>query len=399
LSKCDDEIIAKYLNGEEAQIMREIAEGLGGIDRVEDDCFIMADGTPVDIQSKSMFERWAEEEKSRPADWLQCGEDADKFDCVITQMENPKRIQLDHGRGLGYNKDHVDIIRAGFIPKTKEDKWYIYSEDNWLFFHRSWNGQGIYKAEIKNINGRYIIDDFYAERNSKIYSNIDDAFDYHILRVLIEWGLLCCDCRNMCLTFYNKTEADTAKLWDILGNFFISSEEIERYELAKVTKQPCNEVFKKFNIKVETFFAFFENLQHHKIIPIDEFQEVFVEFNNLALKMETTTAEILSLIEKEKNIDKILEYISRNYSSIFLNVDEIQKTRLKYFKNDKRSFFFEGLVSDIENSTNPIKLTKETIEKMLSYKKIINDKLFGNYKMFRVDIGNVTGYYSLSPRI
>jgi hypothetical protein len=74
LSKHDDDIIAKYLSGEEAQIMREIADGLGGIVRVEDDCFIMADGTPIDIESKSMFERWAEEEKSRPADWLQCGE-------------------------------------------------------------------------------------------------------------------------------------------------------------------------------------------------------------------------------------------------------------------------------------------------------------------------------------
>jgi hypothetical protein len=313
-------------------------------------------------------------------------------------MENPKRIQLDHGRGLGYNKDHVDIIKKGFIPKTKEDKWYIYSEDDWLFFYSSWNGQGIYKTEIKNINGRYIIDDFYAERNSKIYSNTDDVFDYHILRVLIEWGLLGYDCRNMCLTLHNKTEADTAKLWDILGNFFISSEEIERYELAKTTKHPCNEVFKKFNVKIETFFGFFENLQYHKIIPTDEFQEVFIEFNDLAIIMETTTAEILSLIKKEKDIDKILEYISINYSSVFSTVDEIQKTRLKYFKNDERYFVFEDLLSDIENSPNPIKLSKETIDKMLSYKKIINDKLFGNYKMFRVDIGNVTSYYSLSPR-
>ncbi|MDR0322320.1 MAG: hypothetical protein LBI28_12535 [Treponema sp.] len=74
MSKRDDEIIAKYLTGDEAQIMSEIADGLGGIDRVENDCFIMADGTPVDIQSKSMFERWAEEEKSRPADWLRIGD-------------------------------------------------------------------------------------------------------------------------------------------------------------------------------------------------------------------------------------------------------------------------------------------------------------------------------------
>ena len=74
MSKRDDEIIAKYLTGEEAQFMREAAEVLGGIDRVEDDCFIMGDGTPVDIESKSMFERWAEEEENRPADWLRIGE-------------------------------------------------------------------------------------------------------------------------------------------------------------------------------------------------------------------------------------------------------------------------------------------------------------------------------------
>jgi hypothetical protein len=74
LSKCDDEIIAKYLSGEDAKVMRQIATAFGGIDRVEDNHFIMANGIPVEIKSKSMFERWAEEEKSRPVDWLTCGE-------------------------------------------------------------------------------------------------------------------------------------------------------------------------------------------------------------------------------------------------------------------------------------------------------------------------------------
>jgi len=71
VSKHDDEIISKYLSGDDARFMREAAEVLGGIDRVENGCFIMADGTPVDIQAKSMFERWAEEEKCRPVDWMQ----------------------------------------------------------------------------------------------------------------------------------------------------------------------------------------------------------------------------------------------------------------------------------------------------------------------------------------
>ena len=74
MSKKDDEIIAKYLTGEEAKEMRRIAEVFGGIDRVENDQFILANGTPVSIRPKSMFERWAEEEKLLPADWLIIGD-------------------------------------------------------------------------------------------------------------------------------------------------------------------------------------------------------------------------------------------------------------------------------------------------------------------------------------
>ena len=74
MSKKDDEIIAKYLTGEEAKEMRRIAEVFGGIDRVENDQFILANGTPVPIKTKSMFERWNEEEKDLPADWLIIGD-------------------------------------------------------------------------------------------------------------------------------------------------------------------------------------------------------------------------------------------------------------------------------------------------------------------------------------
>jgi hypothetical protein len=266
-----------------------------------------------------------------------------------------------------------------------EDKWYIYSNDNWLFFHRSWTGQGIYKTELKFDKGRYIIDEFYAERNRKIYDNTDDIFDYHILRILIEWGLLGYDCRDMCLTIHNKTEDDTARLWHILGNFFISPEEIEIYELEKATKYPCKEVFKEFNKKVEMFFGFLENLQYYKIIPIKEIKILFFRFNALAIKMESVTAEISSLIKDGKNIDIILKYINNEYSLVLSNIDEMQKQYLKYFKNDERYFMFEGLISNLVNESNHYKISRETVEKMLSYKQIINDQIFNNYDMIRIN--------------
>jgi hypothetical protein len=73
VSERDDEIITKY-SGEDpdyAALLCSFVKRHGGIVRVENDEYICGDGLPIDIKPKTMFERWAEEEKSRPADWLQ----------------------------------------------------------------------------------------------------------------------------------------------------------------------------------------------------------------------------------------------------------------------------------------------------------------------------------------
>jgi len=70
-------------------------------------------------------------------------------DYKITQIKTPKKIQLDYGQAFGFYIEHIDKIKKGFIPKTMEDKWYIYSKDNWLFFHRAWTGQGIYVGGLR----------------------------------------------------------------------------------------------------------------------------------------------------------------------------------------------------------------------------------------------------------
>jgi hypothetical protein len=73
VSEREDKLIAKYACGHYASYVHDVAELHGGIVRVENGEFILADGLNMDIMPKplSMFERWAEEEKCRPADWLQ----------------------------------------------------------------------------------------------------------------------------------------------------------------------------------------------------------------------------------------------------------------------------------------------------------------------------------------
>jgi len=308
-----------------------------------------------------------------------------EIDWEITQIEIPKRIQLDYSRSFGFNMEHINVIKKGFIPKTLEDKWYIYSKDNWLFFHRAWTGYGIYKLEIKHDNGRYIIDEFYVERNIDKYENINDLFDIHILHVIIDWGLLGVDCRFLYLTLFNNSEKDSIKLWHLLGNFFVSLKEIEEYDIEKAKKYPCKEVFEVFNEKIELFLGFLENLHHYNIIPINELRDLLSEFSNLAVKMERTNKEISFLTKNESNINKILEKINENYSFILSNISEIKKTNLKYFKIDKRLILLDEITNNLVNSSGSIKIKKATIEKMFSYKSIINKDIFNEQYIIRLD--------------
>ena len=41
-----------------------------------------------------------------------------------------------------------DRHRGGFLPSQMEDKWFIYCEDDKVFFHRSWTGYCIFILDL-----------------------------------------------------------------------------------------------------------------------------------------------------------------------------------------------------------------------------------------------------------
>lgn len=42
------------------------------------------------------------------------------------------------------------LARLGVIPEVMEDKWFIYYEEPYLYFHRSWTGQPVYRLTFEN---------------------------------------------------------------------------------------------------------------------------------------------------------------------------------------------------------------------------------------------------------
>ena len=43
-----------------------------------------------------------------------------------------------------FTREEFEKIQLGHFPKDMDDKWFLFFEDDWLFFHRSWSGVCVY---------------------------------------------------------------------------------------------------------------------------------------------------------------------------------------------------------------------------------------------------------------
>ena len=53
---------------------------------------------------------------------------------------------------LGYEKFFSDAdaekLLNGYKPRDMDDKWFVYSEDGWIYFVRSWTGNHIFGLKL-----------------------------------------------------------------------------------------------------------------------------------------------------------------------------------------------------------------------------------------------------------
>jgi hypothetical protein len=95
---------------------------------------------------------------------------------------------------LHFERDFTEIeykqMSLGLIPSTMEDKWFIFLENEIMFFHRSWTGACIYQMHFINSNNQYSVDDVWVNRNSEQYKELDNDYDIKLLNFLIDNFLL-----------------------------------------------------------------------------------------------------------------------------------------------------------------------------------------------------------------
>ena len=84
----------------------------------------------------------------------------------------------------------AEQMMLGFVPRQMEDKWFIYFEDRWLRFHRSWSGVFIYALRLDGSPLGVRVVDSWVNRDWHQYAWSDTAYDRKLVRFLIDALLL-----------------------------------------------------------------------------------------------------------------------------------------------------------------------------------------------------------------
>jgi hypothetical protein len=90
---------------------------------------------------------------------------------------------------IEYSEPAFEAMKLGFIPRSMEDKWFIFYEDSWLYFHRSWTGFCLFKLMFEHIENKYIASEFWAERDESIYKYVSEENDIYLLKIWLEFLL------------------------------------------------------------------------------------------------------------------------------------------------------------------------------------------------------------------
>ena len=103
------------------------------------------------------------------------------------------RASISYGRVFDA-AEHTRLTR-GIVPEEMEDKWFVFYDAPWLWFHRSWTGFGIYAVKLRVTDAGSTVEEAWVNRAPEQYRETDDAYDAELLSFLVERLLLGRDVR------------------------------------------------------------------------------------------------------------------------------------------------------------------------------------------------------------
>lgn len=86
---------------------------------------------------------------------------------------------------LTFSVEEFKRVRLGLLPREMEDKWFIYLEDEWLYFHRSWTNICIYQVKFERIDNSYRVVEAWVNGDLEQHEFVDQNYEIELLTFLI----------------------------------------------------------------------------------------------------------------------------------------------------------------------------------------------------------------------
>ena len=85
-----------------------------------------------------------------------------------------------------YTAEEFLRIKEGSVPERMEDKWFVFYEEPWLHFHRSWTGYCVYQLRFEPTEGGARVAEVWVSRDAAQYRRTDDTLDELLLTALLD---------------------------------------------------------------------------------------------------------------------------------------------------------------------------------------------------------------------
>lgn len=89
-----------------------------------------------------------------------------------------------------FSAEHFTLVQRGYIPQSRQDKWFLYYSKGWLNIHRAASGSCIFKLKIAPKDDHYTAPIVVANRDKKQYKSVNDDYDVQLMAYLIDRYLL-----------------------------------------------------------------------------------------------------------------------------------------------------------------------------------------------------------------
>jgi hypothetical protein len=85
-----------------------------------------------------------------------------------------------------YSAVEFELIKQGTVSREMEDRWFVFYEEPWLYFHRSWTGFGVYQVRFESVEGKSRVAEASVSRDQEQHRSTNAESDALLLAVLLD---------------------------------------------------------------------------------------------------------------------------------------------------------------------------------------------------------------------